>query len=218
MVVCHFPKTGQNQSFICQWLWFENRHACVQGFGFQSSDSSASSDKTNAYKSVSPLGSLSFPSITSFSQGSWTGFLCSLVSKASACNTGDLGSIPGSGRSPGEGNGNPLQYSCLENPLDRGAWRATVLGITRVGDDLALSFFLLSFFLDGHGPSLASLKPALISGGGFMSDASASGPGVHAANTHPSQALEGIEGVHGRHILFNPFFRPSVCLSFFPGQ
>jgi len=42
--------------------------------------------------------------------------------KASACNTGDLSSIPGSGRSPGEGNGNPLQYSCLENPMDREAW------------------------------------------------------------------------------------------------
>ena len=42
--------------------------------------------------------------------------------KASACNAGDLGSIPGLGRSPGEGNGNPLQYSCLENPLDGGAW------------------------------------------------------------------------------------------------
>ena len=44
--------------------------------------------------------------------------------KESTCNAGDLGSIPGSGRSPGEGNGNPLQYSCLENPMDRGAWRA----------------------------------------------------------------------------------------------
>ena len=43
-------------------------------------------------------------------------------SKAFAYNEGDLGSIPGSGRSPGEGNGNPLQYSCLENPIDRGAW------------------------------------------------------------------------------------------------
>ena len=42
--------------------------------------------------------------------------------KASACNAGDLGSIPGSGRSPGEGNGNPLQYSCLENPREGGAW------------------------------------------------------------------------------------------------
>ena len=46
--------------------------------------------------------------------------------KASACNVGDLGSIPGLGRSPGEGNGNPFQYSCLENPMDRGAWWATV--------------------------------------------------------------------------------------------
>ena len=42
--------------------------------------------------------------------------------KASASNVGDLGSIPGSGRSPGEGNGNPLQYSCLENPMDGEAW------------------------------------------------------------------------------------------------
>ena len=46
--------------------------------------------------------------------------------KASVCNARDLGSIPGSGRSSGEGNGNPLQYSCLENPVDGGAWQATV--------------------------------------------------------------------------------------------
>ena len=46
--------------------------------------------------------------------------------KESACNAGDLGSLPGSGRSPGEGTGNPLQYSCLENPMDGGAWRVTV--------------------------------------------------------------------------------------------
>ena len=52
-------------------------------------------------------------------------------SKESACNAGDLGLIPGSGRSLGEGNGNPLQYSCLENPMDRGAWWATVYGITK---------------------------------------------------------------------------------------
>ena len=48
-----------------------------------------------------------------------------------ACNAGDPGSIPGSGRSPGEGNGNPLQYSCLENSTDRGAWWATVHGVTK---------------------------------------------------------------------------------------
>ena len=46
--------------------------------------------------------------------------------KESACKAGDPGSIPGLGRSSGEGNGNPLQYSCLENSMDRGAWRATV--------------------------------------------------------------------------------------------
>ena len=51
--------------------------------------------------------------------------------KDSACNAGDLGSMPGSGISPGEGNGNPLQYSCLENPTDRGAWRATVQGLAK---------------------------------------------------------------------------------------
>ena len=44
---------------------------------------------------------------------------------------GDLGSVPGWGRSPGEGNGNPLQYICLENPIDRGAWRAIVHGVAR---------------------------------------------------------------------------------------
>ena len=46
-------------------------------------------------------------------------------------NAGDVGSIPGWGRSPGEGNGNPLQYSCLENPMDRGAWQATVSGVAK---------------------------------------------------------------------------------------
>ena len=51
--------------------------------------------------------------------------------KASACNAGDMGLIPGSGRSTGEGNGNPLQYSCLENPMDGGAWRATVHGVAK---------------------------------------------------------------------------------------
>ena len=51
--------------------------------------------------------------------------------KESACNVGDQGSIPGSGRSPGEGNGYPLEYSCLENPMNRGAWRATVHGVAK---------------------------------------------------------------------------------------
>ena len=51
--------------------------------------------------------------------------------KESACNVGELGSIPGLGRSLGEGNDNPFQYSCLENPMDRGAWHTTVLGIAK---------------------------------------------------------------------------------------
>ena len=55
----------------------------------------------------------------------------SVVKKKSTCHTGDPSLIPGSGRSPGEGNGNPLQYSCLENPMHRGAWWATVHGVKK---------------------------------------------------------------------------------------
>ena len=66
----------------------------------------------------------------------------------SACNAGDLCSIPGSGRSPGEGNGNPLQYSCLENSIDRGTWQATVHGVTK--SQTLLSEFHFSLSLDGN--------------------------------------------------------------------
>ena len=59
------------------------------------------------------------------------GFLGGSEVKAYACNAGDVCSIPGSGRSPGEGNGHPLQYSCLENPMDGGAWQATVHGVVK---------------------------------------------------------------------------------------
>ena len=60
---------------------------------------------------------------------SFPDFLDSSVSKQSACNAGHPGSIPGLGRSPGEGNGNPLQYCCLENPMDKGPWQTTAHGI-----------------------------------------------------------------------------------------
>ena len=60
----------------------------------------------------------------------WNALPGSLSGKESAYNSGDLGSIPGSERSPGEGNDNPLQHSCLENPRDRGAWCAAVYGVT----------------------------------------------------------------------------------------
>ena len=63
--------------------------------------------------------------------GRYLGFPRGSEVKASARNVGDLGSIPGSGRSPGEENGNPFQYSCLENPMDGGAWWATVHGVTK---------------------------------------------------------------------------------------
>ena len=63
--------------------------------------------------------------------GSYKGFPHSSVGEESACNTGDPDSIPGSRRFPGEGNSNPLQYSCLENPMDRGAGQAIVHGVTK---------------------------------------------------------------------------------------
>ena len=59
------------------------------------------------------------------------GLPCSLACKESTCNAGDLGLIPGLGRSSGEGNGNPLQYSCLEDPMERRARQATVQGVAR---------------------------------------------------------------------------------------
>ena len=62
---------------------------------------------------------------------------CSSIAEESACSAGDPGLIPGLGRSPREVNGKPLQYSCLENPMDRGAWQATVHGVARVRHDLA---------------------------------------------------------------------------------
>ena len=70
--------------------------------------------------------------------------------KESACNAGDPGPIPWSGRFPGGGNGSPLQYSCLENPMDRGAWQATVHGFTKSKTRLrtnSFTFLISQFFL-----------------------------------------------------------------------
>ena len=74
------------------------------------------------------------------------GFLHSSVSKAYACNAGDLGSIPGSGSSLGEGNGNPLQYSCLEKPRDREAWWAIVHGMQELDMTQCYLFAIFFFF------------------------------------------------------------------------
>ena len=62
------------------------------------------------------------------------GFHGDSVVKNLTAKAGDVGSVSGSGRSPGEGNGNPFQYSCLENSMDRGAWRATVHGVAKESD------------------------------------------------------------------------------------
>ena len=81
--------------------------------------------------------------------------------KASACNVGDLGSIPGMGRSPGEGNGNPLQCSCLENPMDGEAWWATVHGVTKSQTQLRdftfkmqLKYFIYIYKKDHRDPNI----------------------------------------------------------------
>ena len=70
-------------------------------------------------------------SINSIEINKYWVFLVAQMVKKPACSEGDLGSIPGSGRSPGKRNDHPLQYSCLENPMDRGAWGATAHGISK---------------------------------------------------------------------------------------
>ena len=80
------------------------------------------------YHTIALLSGMGFPYLE---------FDCSSVDNEFTCNARDPASIPGLERSPGERNGNPLQYSCLENPMDRGAWRATVHGVARVEHDLA---------------------------------------------------------------------------------
>ena len=97
-----------------------------------------------------------------------SGFPHGSVGKESACNAGDPGSIPGSGRSPGEENNNPLQYSCLENPMDRGAWQATVHGVAKTGHHLATK--PPPFYLISQGPlvSVWELLQARPRGGGGL--------------------------------------------------
>ena len=95
--------------------------------------------------------------------------------KVSACNAGDLGSIPGLGRSPGEGTGNPLQYSCLENPLDRGAWWATDHGVAKSWTRLSDFTFTFTF--------IVSLSDFLISVDVTFSNR----PEVHFISSQPVQ-------------------------------
>ena len=95
--------------------------------------------------------SISFGSNLSVHSFNFMGFPGGSVGKESACNAGDArdsDSIPGWGRSPGGGHGNPLQYYCLENPMDRGAWQVTVHGIAKSQTRLKqLSMHIFYFFL-----------------------------------------------------------------------
>ena len=79
--------------------------------------------------------------------GGYTFFLYNRASPVTAGNVGDLGSVPGLGRSPGEGNSNPLQYSCLENSMDGGAWQATVHGVAKSQTDWVTITHSLRFLL-----------------------------------------------------------------------
>ena len=90
---------------------------------------------------------------------SWVGSDC----KASAYNAGDLGSIPGLWRSPGEGNGNPLQYSCLENPMDGGAWWSAVHGVTKSWTWLSDFTFAFAFTFTYEAGAVQSLSTVYIS-------------------------------------------------------
>ena len=81
---------------------------------------------------------------------------------ANAGDTGNEGLIPGLGKSPGEGNGNPLQYSCLENPMDRGAWQAAVHGVEKSRSRLSThAFFSLSEGPGGNNPQVSGVFPSL---------------------------------------------------------
>ena len=82
------------------------------------------------------------------------GFPCGSVVKNPPANAGDTGvsgSVPGLGRPPGEGNGNPLQYSCLENPMDRGAWRTTVHRVAKSRTQLNDFTFTFTYLIKHHG-------------------------------------------------------------------
>ena len=110
------------------------------------------------------IGRQLITNISSASKLFYMGFPGGSDGKESACNAGDPGSVLGLGRSPGEGNGNPLQYSCLENPMDRGAWWAAVHGVaknrTRLSDfTFTFHFHALEKEMATHSSVLAWRSP-----------------------------------------------------------
>ena len=116
-----------------QWSFLTSEHMAAMAMCLDST-------KKGCRSSVFPPRPYSIFHVSPFGWSSFESFIIKLIIKtslvaqtvkASTYNAGDLGSIPGSGRSPGEGNGNPLQYPCLENHMDGGAWWATVHGVTK---------------------------------------------------------------------------------------
>ena len=108
---------GRKESDTTEQLnWTELNWCFYQSFPLSLKDAWSSFKRPDSHLADAPF----------ISWASFHSFISWLIGKESACNAGDSSLIPGSGRSPGGGHGNPLQYSCLENPMDRGAWRAKV--------------------------------------------------------------------------------------------
>ena len=137
---CAWDFPGKNIRIGCHFLFqriflSQGLNPCLLDLLHQQADSLPGKPKIlcrhllNLIREISMIDLVSPPSYTQ-------SFPYSSVSKESACNAGDPGSIPGLGKSHGEGTSNTLQYSCLENPMNRGAWQATVHGVARVGQDL----------------------------------------------------------------------------------
>ena len=142
MLACRTGNTAGNSSF--RQCWIKDLKSCQLGFCLL---------VLILCWLYAPQGAPSSSRFSPIGPGTETVYLrLGPEVKASACNAGDLGLIPGSGRSPGEGNGNPLQYSCLENPMDGGAWWATVHGVAK-------SWTRLSNFTHSHSHHPLELTP-----------------------------------------------------------
>ena len=125
-----FPTQGSNMHFLCLLQWQAGSLPLDQhSWGFYLSFPFNSSYTIGQGTKVRPSTNYVHSNFISVTRK--VGFPGGSAGKESACNEGDHGSVAGSGRSPGGGHGNPLQYSCLENPMDRGPWRAAVHGVTK---------------------------------------------------------------------------------------
>ena len=112
----HTPSVRVNWKYICTptqtWSVWQEQNACLKPWRWL--ERGTQPTRIHDHKMLPDASAVQIHLVCVSPGGS--------EGKASACNAGDLGLIPGSGRSPGEGNGTPLQYACLENPMDRGAW------------------------------------------------------------------------------------------------